>query len=71
MIEGAQVESYREGSDFGIAQRLDKEILGAKPVALSPIHHVSEEAPPTWITYGSLDRLVPIKTTKAFLFAMR
>lgn len=55
-----------EGEDFGVKQRLTVRMAGAEPEAVSPIHHVGKDSPPTWITHGTLDGLVPIKTTKAF-----
>lgn len=55
-----------EGEDFGVKQRLTAAVAGADPELVSPMHHVSEAAPPTWIAHGSMDGLVPIKTTKAF-----
>lgn len=55
-----------DGEDFGVEYRLNSQFLGAEPKAVSPIHHLSKNAPPTWITHGTLDGLVPIASAKAF-----
>lgn len=55
-----------EGLDVGVVQRLSEAALGAKPKALSPIHHVTKEAPPTWITHGARDGVVPVKSVKVY-----
>ena len=60
-----------QGNDFGVKYRLTAEIVGADPKALSPIHHVSADAPPIWIGHGTKDSLVPIATTLAFRDEMK
>lgn len=55
-----------EGDDFGVKHRIDADTAGAEPEAISPIHHLSAQAPPTWMAHGTLDSIVPIKTAKAF-----
>ncbi|MBK1834327.1 alpha/beta hydrolase [Roseibacillus ishigakijimensis] len=52
--------------DFGLLQRLTKNWLGAEPDAVSPIHHLSRRAPPTWMAHGSADAIVPIATARTF-----
>ena len=60
-----------KGNDFGVKYRLTAEMVGADPEALSPIHHLSADAPPTWIGHGSKDALVPIATSLAFRDEMK
>lgn len=60
-----------QGNDFGSRKRLTKEMAGADPEAISPIHNLHDKAPPTWITHGNLDFIVPLKTTKAFCEKMK
>lgn len=60
-----------EGETFAFTNRFDDRFFGAEAETLSPIHHLSKAAPPTWITHGSLDALVPIATAKAFADEMK
>lgn len=55
-----------QGDDFGVKYRLSAQFLGAEPEAVSPIHHLSKSVPPTWMTHGSVDGLVPIRSAKTF-----
>ncbi|MDQ8192394.1 alpha/beta hydrolase [Roseibacillus persicicus] len=60
-----------EGDTFAFTNRVDRRFFGAEPKALSPIHNLSETAPPTWIAHGTSDKLVPITTAKAFESEMK
>lgn len=55
-----------EGNNFGFAGRLHERFLGARAESVSPIHHIGKTAPPTWVTHGSADALVPFATAEAF-----
>ncbi len=45
--------------------------LGCEPEAISPIHHVRANLPPTLILHGRADRVVPYVTVEAFAAAMK
>lgn len=62
---------------FEDARRLDPERIadlpermGTDPVRLSPIHHISDQTPPTIIFHGRDDTTVPFWTVQAFRQAM-
>lgn len=42
------------------------EKMGVDPVEMSPIHHISEEVPPTIIFHGTGDKMVPFATSEQF-----
>ncbi|MGJ8725531.1 MAG: alpha/beta hydrolase [Roseibacillus sp.] len=60
-----------EGDDFGVKYWLTARSVGAEPRAVSPIHHLCADAPPTWIGHGTKDILVPIRTAQAFRDEMK
>ena len=60
-----------QGNDFGVKYRLTTQMVGAEPEALSPIHHLSPDSPPTWIGHGTKDALIPIATALAFRDEMK
>ena len=60
-----------EEVNLGMPQHLSEEWLGAERQALSPIHHLSKQAPPTWITHGNRDKIVPVESAEAFRDEMR
>lgn len=55
----------------GFGNRLSAERLGAEPEALSPIHHLQDDAPPALILHGKADTTVPYSSAEAFEKAMR
>ena len=59
------------GNDFGVKYRLTAEFVGVEPKAVSPIHHLSADSPPTWIGHGTKDSLIPIETARAFRDEMK
>jgi acetyl esterase/lipase len=58
-FDGAKEEAY-----FNKTELVER--LGDKPEALSPLHHVTPELPPTLILHGEADITVPIWTVEAF-----
>ncbi|QDV82521.1 alpha/beta hydrolase fold domain-containing protein [Planctomycetes bacterium TBK1r] len=50
----------------GLAER-----MGTDPRALSPVHHVDSNAPPTILFHGKADETVPYWTAEAFCQAMK
>lgn len=48
-----------------------KERMGMEPEELSPIHHVTEAAPPCVIFHGTADETVPFATAAQFAVAMK
>ncbi len=71
LFNPALILSPFKGEDFGYDKRLSAGMVGADPEAISPIHHLTEKAPPTWITHGDLDTIVPIKMVKTFRDEMK
>lgn len=56
-----------EGYDLqGFGTRVPAERMGTEPVDISPIHHVSANAPPTIIFHGREDTTVPYWSAEAF-----
>lgn len=60
-----------KGNRFGFAGRLTEKFLGTNARSISPIHHLDGKAPPTWMTHGTADTLVPIATVQAFQSEMK
>ncbi|MDF1823175.1 MAG: alpha/beta hydrolase [Verrucomicrobiales bacterium] len=62
-----------EGKDFWGEDRSEemKERMGVEPESLSPVHHVSKEAPPCIIFHGKADDTVPYATAELFASEMQ
>ena len=55
----------------GFGSNITDEKRGAKAEAISPIHHIDKDTPPTLIFHGTKDSTVPYATVEAFTKAMK
>lgn len=64
--DGGPPKSFRKGFGPRAENMADWKILGKE---LSPIYHISDKMPPTFIVHGSADTLVPLDQSQRFLEA--
>lgn len=50
----------------GFGTRVPAERMGTKPIEISPVHHITANAPPTIIFHGREDTTVPYSSAEAF-----
>jgi acetyl esterase len=62
-IEGYELE--------GFGTRVPAERMGTKPIDISPVHHITDNAPPTIIFHGREDTTVPYASAEAFVKKMK
>ncbi len=55
-----------EGKTFGFTHFFRKDLVGGVVQQFSPIHLINESSPPTWITHGTQDYIVPFETSQTF-----